>query len=120
MAAEDTDEDEDIEAPVPTPGQVMDAVDLLLMFTGTHEDTEDTQDELQRRNPRGRCLQSACKQTSPTSLVGNEFVVCRGPFLFGNNFRGLFSYMRAAILFSEHLRFANTMPHKLVGCRDNM
>lgn len=48
VAADDVDNDSEVtEAPVPTPGQVMDAIDLLRQFAGAHEGTEDALDALQ-------------------------------------------------------------------------
>ncbi|KAH6948063.1 hypothetical protein HPB50_022773 [Hyalomma asiaticum] len=39
--SEDANDPDTVEAPVPTPGQVMDAVDLLRRFAGAHEGAED-------------------------------------------------------------------------------
>ncbi|KAK8761008.1 hypothetical protein V5799_027727 [Amblyomma americanum] len=48
VTAEDAaDDPAGAEAPVPTPGQVMDALDLLRHFAGAHEGTEDALDALQ-------------------------------------------------------------------------
>ncbi|KAH6944338.1 hypothetical protein HPB50_002711 [Hyalomma asiaticum] len=46
VAAEDADTEEG-EVPVPTPSQVMDALDLLRQFTGVQEGTKDALDALQ-------------------------------------------------------------------------
>lgn len=58
----DTDDDsEESKAPVPTPGQVMDALDLLRQFAGAHEGTENALDALHTYEKSVRSL-TKCKQ----------------------------------------------------------
>ncbi|KAM7299193.1 uncharacterized protein ISCGN_019760 [Ixodes scapularis] len=62
VAADDVDDDSEVtEALVPTPGQVMDAIDLLRQFAGAHEGTEDALDALQ-----------AYEKHFPEHLVGTK------------------------------------------------
>lgn len=69
VATEGAGEDaEDIEASVPTPGEVMDFVYLFWMLAGMHADMVNALDALQlMRNLCGHCLQSTRKQRSPTT-----------------------------------------------------
>lgn len=120
VAAKDADEDvEDIEAPVPTPGQVMDSLDLLRMLAETEEDTEGILDALRTNGTSVRPLITKRTEAKINDFFGKK-KICSTPggrSCSGNNSRALFSYARAPVLFSENLRFSNTTPHKLDGCR---
>ncbi|KAK8776523.1 hypothetical protein V5799_030134 [Amblyomma americanum] len=73
VTAEDAaDDPAGAEAPVPTPGQVMDALDLLRHFAGAHEGTEDELDALQTYEKSVRPLLTKRTQAKITDFFGGK------------------------------------------------
>lgn len=73
VAADDVDDDSEVtEAPVPTPGQVMDAIDLLRQFAGAHEGTEDALDALQAYEKSVRPLLTKRTQAKITDFLAGK------------------------------------------------
>lgn len=79
---------------MPTPGQKMDALDLLRTFAEMHEDTEDALDAAQIYEKSVRLLLTKYTQAKITDSFEGEYI-CRPPGSLscsGDNFRGLFSH----------------------------
>ncbi|KAK8760607.1 hypothetical protein V5799_028126 [Amblyomma americanum] len=73
VTAEDAaDDPAGAEAPVPTPGQVMDALDLLRHSAGAHEGTEDALDALQTYEKSVRLLLTKRTQAKITDFFGGK------------------------------------------------
>ncbi|KAK8771920.1 hypothetical protein V5799_024835 [Amblyomma americanum] len=73
VTAEDAaDDPAGAKAPVPTPGQVMDALDLLRHFAGAHEGTEDALDALQTYEKSVRPLLTKRTQAKITDFFGGK------------------------------------------------